>query len=136
MLLGFAAGGLAHLKEFVPVRDRPGEFLLDQRCAPGRDEQSVLAMGDEVSASGAGGAEHGYAACHGLEDHEPEAFGDRGQRDQVTPLEVSRQLEVGEPALDLDVDGLEPAQEVTVDGGTGVENQLGRVLRKSSQRPE
>ena len=76
VLLGLETCGLSHLENFIPVSERPGELLLDQGCAAGRNEQAVLVMLDEVGAAGAGGAENGDTAGHGLEDNEPEAFGD------------------------------------------------------------
>ena len=71
-------GGLADLEEFVAMGQGPIELQLDGFGAPGLDEQAVLAMRDEVSSAGAGRAKDRYAAGHGLEDDEPEAFGDRG----------------------------------------------------------
>ena len=93
-------------------------------------------MRDKVSPAGAGRAKHRHAAGHGLEDDEAEAFRDRGQRDEIALLQVGGELGVGESTADLDVDGLESADEVAVDGGTRVENEFGGTFGERGHGPE
>ena len=38
VLLGYEARGLSHLEEFIPVRKRPGELLLDRGFATRLDK--------------------------------------------------------------------------------------------------
>ena len=78
VILGFETGGLADLEEFVAMGQGPIELLMDGFSTAGRDEQSVMAVLDEIGAAGTGGAKDGHATGHGLEDDEAEAFRDGG----------------------------------------------------------
>ena len=95
VLGSFEASGLSDLEEFVAMRQRPDELLLDGGGAAWRNKQAVLPMTDEVGAAGAGRAEHGHATSHGLEDDEAEAFRDRGQYDEIASFHVRGEFGVG-----------------------------------------
>ena len=106
---------------------------MDGFGATGFNEQSVLAVLDEVRPAGARRAKDGYSTGHGLKDDEAEAFRDGGQGDEVALFHVSGQGGIGESPANLDVDAFETSDEVPIHRGAGIDDELSDTLRERGQ---